>query len=120
MSTKDNEPQVKKHIILIDYIFNLLPPAGSRPHPLRVHGVVSLARPLVFEKLPQILTLGLNLSVFQRSHPRETRKNWSNNGGVQVEGISGEQFSEAEISLGNSDLDPCPNFKYQVDRLSPL
>merc|ERR1712061_468146 len=39
---------------------------GSWPHPLRVHGVVSLARSLVLEKLPQILTPGLNLSVFQK------------------------------------------------------
>ena len=40
--------------------------SGPWPHPLRVHGVVLLARSPVLEKLPQILKPGLNFSVFQR------------------------------------------------------
>ena len=67
VSTKDNEPQVIKFFrpsgknLVVCSLFS-----GPWPHPLRVHGVVLIARSPVLEKLPQILTPGLNLSVFQR------------------------------------------------------
>ena len=63
MSTKDNEPQVIKFFrpsgknLVVCSLFS-----GPWPHPLRVHGVVLLARSPVLEKLPQILTPGLNFS----------------------------------------------------------
>ena len=64
MSTKDNEPQVIKIIQLVwkEFCCKTRCFSGPWPHPLRVHGVVLLARSPVLEKLPQILTPGLNFS----------------------------------------------------------
>ena len=109
MSTKDNEPQVKN---LFEPLWKgsccSLPFSGPWPHPLRVHGVVSLARSLVLEKLPQFLTPGLNFSVFQREIGwlAPVRRE---NGGLKIEGISGQQLLEAEASLGNHHLNPSPD-----------
>ena len=109
MSTKDNEPQVNN--IFSPFGKDLvvrLPFSGPWPHPLRVHGVVSLARSPVLEKLPQFLTPGLNFSVFQREIGwlAPVRRE---NGGLKIEGISGKQLLEAEASLGNHHLNPSPD-----------
>ena len=66
VSTKDNEPQVNDFWSFFGMNFHPYRLSGPWPHPLRVHGVVSLASSPVLEKLSQILTPGLNFSVFQR------------------------------------------------------
>ena len=119
MSTKDNEPQVKKHIILKDFIFNLLSSSrSSAPSPSSSWRSFSSSPSCIRKIAPDSDARAELIRVSEKQE--ETRKISSNNGGVQVEGIPGEQLFEAEISLGNSNLDPCPNFKYQVDRLSLL
>merc|ERR1712037_490317 len=47
---------------------------GPWPHPLRVHGVVLLARSPVLEKLPQILTPGLNFSRVSAQKKKKKKK----------------------------------------------